>query len=162
MQLAFWRICEICAYHRLISLHFSPPSSTLQIMGLPLGAKKDEIKAAYRKLAVKWHPDKHPEGPAREEASKKFVEIQKVRGGARSRRSKAADVFTRVSGTVLSVLRACCLFRRGGNRPDTLFADRHTGLQQPHDNGRGGNYRSAYSWQALAAGMLPLLRSWGS
>ncbi len=29
-------------------------------------------------LAVVWHPDKHPEGPEREAASKKFLEIQKV------------------------------------------------------------------------------------
>ena len=47
-------------------------------MGLPLGAKKDAIKAAYRKLAVKWHPDKHKEGPEREAANTKFLEIQQA------------------------------------------------------------------------------------
>lgn len=53
-------------------------SRDYEVMGVPLGAKKDVIKAAYRKLAVKWHPDKHPEGPAREEAQKKFVKIQRA------------------------------------------------------------------------------------
>jgi DnaJ-class molecular chaperone len=32
-------------------------------------------------LAIIWHPDKHPEGPEREAAAKKFMEIQKVCAG---------------------------------------------------------------------------------
>ena len=51
-----------------------------ELLGVPLGTKKDDIKKAYRKLAFLWHPDKHAEGPAREEAAKRFVAIQAVRG----------------------------------------------------------------------------------
>ena len=47
-----------------------------ELLGVALGTKKDDIKKAYRKLAVIWHPDKHPEGPARDEAAKRFVAIQ--------------------------------------------------------------------------------------
>jgi curved DNA-binding protein CbpA len=43
---------------------------TLQISK---GATDVEIKKAYRKLAMKWHPDKNPDNS--EEAIKKFQEI---------------------------------------------------------------------------------------
>ncbi|KAA6420182.1 MAG: subfamily B member 6 [Trebouxia sp. A1-2] len=43
---------------------------------LPLGASKADVKKAFRMLAKKWHPDKHPEN--QEEAKTKFQAIQKA------------------------------------------------------------------------------------
>ena len=48
------------------------------VLGVSLGAPKDECKRAYRKLAVKWHPDKHPAGDGRVAAEAKFKEIQRA------------------------------------------------------------------------------------
>jgi curved DNA-binding protein CbpA len=41
------------------------------ILGLKNGASKTEIKLAYRRLAMKWHPDKNPSPDAKQ----KFIEI---------------------------------------------------------------------------------------
>ena len=43
-----------------------------KVLGLDRTATADEIKATYRGLAKKWHPDRFPEGPEREEAEEKF------------------------------------------------------------------------------------------
>ena len=46
------------------------------ILGVAKDATQDEIKSAYRKLAMKWHPDRNPDNL--EEAKNKFAEINEA------------------------------------------------------------------------------------
>uniref|UniRef100_A0A3Q1FLK6 DnaJ heat shock protein family (Hsp40) member B6a n=1 Tax=Acanthochromis polyacanthus TaxID=80966 RepID=A0A3Q1FLK6_9TELE len=47
-----------------------------QILGVRMDASADDLKKAYRKLALRWHPDKNPEN--KEEAEKKFKELSEA------------------------------------------------------------------------------------
>lgn len=47
-----------------------------ETLGVSKTATQDEIKKAYRKLAIKWHPDKNIDN--QEQASKKFKEISEA------------------------------------------------------------------------------------
>lgn len=49
-----------------------------EVLGLKKGAKPDEIKRAYRKLAVRYHPDKNPGDRTAEEKFKQINEAYAV------------------------------------------------------------------------------------
>jgi len=49
-----------------------------EILGIEKTASEEDIRKSYRKLAVKWHPDKNPNN--KEEAETKFKEISEAYG----------------------------------------------------------------------------------
>ncbi len=49
-----------------------------EILGLSKGASADEIKSAYRKLAIKYHPDKNPDNKEAEDMFKEASEAYEV------------------------------------------------------------------------------------
>jgi len=49
-----------------------------QVLGVDKNASSDDIKKAYRKLALKWHPDRNPNNKAAEEKFKKISEAYAV------------------------------------------------------------------------------------
>jgi len=49
-----------------------------EILGVTKSASDDEIKKAYRKLAIKYHPDKNPDDKAAEEKFKEAAEAYEV------------------------------------------------------------------------------------
>lgn len=48
-----------------------------EVLGVDRNATPDQIKKAFRGLALKWHPDRHPAG-AREEAETRFKQINEA------------------------------------------------------------------------------------
>lgn len=46
------------------------------VLGVEPGVTQENLKRAYRRQAVKWHPDKNTDNTAR--AEEKFKEIQQV------------------------------------------------------------------------------------
>src|ERR1041384_1745141 len=49
-----------------------------EVLGLEKGVGEEEIKKAYRKLAVRFHPDKNPGDKAAEEKFKELGEAYEV------------------------------------------------------------------------------------
>ncbi|OJW82548.1 MAG: molecular chaperone DnaJ [Bacteroidetes bacterium 46-16] len=57
-----------------------------KVLGVDKKASQDEIKKVYRKLAVKYHPDKNPENKQAEEKFKEINEAYDVLGDAEKRK----------------------------------------------------------------------------
>lgn len=57
-----------------------------KILGVPPTAASDEIKKAYRKLAMQYHPDRNPDNKDAEEKFKKATEAYEVLGDLEKRK----------------------------------------------------------------------------
>ncbi len=57
-----------------------------EILGVAKTATQDEIKAAYRKLAMKYHPDRNPDNKEAEEKFKEAAEAYEVLSNAEKRK----------------------------------------------------------------------------
>src|SRR5690242_21561968 len=49
-----------------------------EVLGVNRDCSEDDLKKAYRKLAMKWHPDRNPDNPRAEEHFKEAKEAYEV------------------------------------------------------------------------------------
>jgi molecular chaperone DnaJ len=56
-----------------------------EVLGVNRDADEEALKKAYRKLAMKWHPDRNPDNPKAEEHFKEAKEAYEVLGDAQKR-----------------------------------------------------------------------------
>lgn len=69
-----------------------------EVLGVEKTASADEIKKAYRKLAIKYHPDKNPDNTEAEEKFKEATEAYEVLGDEKKRDVYDKYGFEGVSG----------------------------------------------------------------
>ena len=67
-----------------------------EVLGVPRGSDREKVKAAYRELAKKYHPDQYAGSPLADLANEKMQEINEaydtiMSGGARSSDSSGAS-----------------------------------------------------------------------
>ena len=57
-----------------------------EILGVSINADENEIKSKYRKLAMKYHPDRNPDDKKAEEMFKKVSEAYEILGDKEKRK----------------------------------------------------------------------------
>ncbi len=62
------------------------PKDYYTVLGVDRNASQDEIKKAYRKKALKYHPDKNPDDPAAEQKFKEAAEAYSVLSDSQKRK----------------------------------------------------------------------------
>jgi len=69
-----------------------------EVLGVEKGASKDEIKKAYRRLAIQYHPDKNPGDKASEEKFKEATEAYEILADDQKRQAYDRFGFAGVEG----------------------------------------------------------------
>lgn len=124
-----------------------------EVLGITKSASADEIKKAYRKMAVKFHPDKNPDDKAAEEKFKEASEAYEVlsdpqKKGAYDQYGHAAfDARSRGGGggggfhDPFDIFRE--VFNQGGGGGGSIFDDFFGGGGRSNPNGpeRGSDLR---------------------
>lgn len=110
-----------------------------EVLGVARNASEDELKKAYRKLAMKHHPDRNPEDKQAEERFKEAKQAYEILTDARKR--SAYDQFGHAGVDQSAAAGAGAGFQRGADFSD-IFSDVFGDI---FGAGRGGARSGAYS-----------------
>ena len=124
-----------------------------EVLGLKPGATPDEIKAAYRRLAKKHHPDKNPDDPTSEWIFKEVGRAYETLRGISDAGSSLRDGTRHTGADTPHVRRerhAREQERERRERQDRARRQGYTGQQEPRDHER--RERTEYGRQRDQAG----------
>jgi hypothetical protein len=110
-------------------------------LGLEPGCDWNDIRAVYRRLAQKWHPDRFPEGSAEaDEARRKIVQINHAYQGLSDYRRRHGSLPRFPKATPANPSRASQA-SSWATQPSSVFDDGWKGLRRGPDSGRGTRAR---------------------
>src|SRR4026207_1986447 len=88
-----------------------------EVLGVNKGANTDEIKKAYRKVAMKFHPDRNPGDKASEEKFKEAAEAYEILSDTDKR-----SQYDRFGHNAFAQARGGGGFSGGGMNMDDIFS----------------------------------------
>lgn len=142
-----------------------------EVLGLSKSASQQEIKKAYRKLAIKYHPDKNPDNKEAEEKFKEAAEAYEIlsdedkrarydRYGHAGVSGNAGGGFSGSGMTMEDIFRQFGdIFGDGGSPFDSFFGGGGRGQQSARGQ-RGSNLRIkvALSLEEIAKGVTKKIK----
>jgi molecular chaperone DnaJ len=114
-----------------------------EVLGVKRDASEDELKKAYRKLAMKWHPDRNPDNPKAEEHFKEAKEAYEILTDSQKRAAYDQFGHAGVDPSAGGAAGAGAGFGGFGDAFGDIFGDIFGGAGGGGGRGRSTVYRGA-------------------